>query len=131
MSYNPALPTARDRLRFALGDTQAPPDELLPDATYDATLTTFGGDEKQATLVLAEGLLARYALEPDSVDDEGQKASWKFRLSQWTMKANQLRGELATASAPTPLGFQTRLPQRAGEQHSEYRAGDRALDPAW
>lgn len=119
-TYDDTLATARDRLRFALGDT-VEAEALLQDATYEAALTRHGQDEAKAQSDLAAGLVARYSREPDRVRrDDGTEVSWKERLTAWR------------AMLPTPpstrlsLGMQTRRAERPDSTTGgEYYAGAR------
>jgi hypothetical protein len=76
-TFNPALVTARDRMRLQLGDTGsvpagytdgayeiANPDFL--DSTYDSALSQ-NGSEIEATINLAQALIGRFAREAEKV----------------------------------------------------------------
>jgi hypothetical protein len=93
MSFDTALATARDRLRFALGDTN-PDAEMLLDATYDAMLEQ-AGSERGAGLLLVRGLIAKYAQMPTQVSTDGGKtqATWAERLKGWQALQQQWRAE--------------------------------------
>jgi len=81
-TFNPALTSNRDWLRFRLGDrdTTAP---LFPDATYDAVLVA-AGSITAALQTLAAALIAEYSRKPEVVDITGAlKAEWKSRLATW------------------------------------------------
>jgi hypothetical protein len=60
-SFNIALTTDRDRVRFILGDTEAT-DVLLDDETIDANLTT-EGSLRTAAIACCRGILAKLARE--------------------------------------------------------------------
>lgn len=119
-SYDAALVTARDRLRFAVGDTVA--DEvLLDDETYDAVLAWHGDNEDTATRAIASALLARYAREPDRIEDDlGLQVIWQNRLKGWQQLASATAASSATAS-----GFRTRSPSRGDRDGAEHYAGCR------
>lgn len=123
-SYGSGLSTALDRIRFALGDT----DEtlaMLPDETILGALGVNGSDERRATISLAEGLMARYAREPDDVKTEGRAISWKDRLAAWRSLVARLRSELGTAGGL----MQVHRAQRLAVDHAEYyAAGRRSFD---
>lgn len=90
------LPTARDRMRFALGDTNVAA-ALEQDETYAATLTLHG--EPLGTAVMAEALAARFAQEPDSVGIDGAlSVSWRDRVKTWLALAQRIRTELVVGS---------------------------------
>ena len=58
-TFKPDLPTSRDRLRAALGDTSRPFD--LADATIDTVLADQGGKLRPSAAVLADMLATLYA----------------------------------------------------------------------
>lgn len=75
-TFDPELTSAKDRLRFMVGDTgKASTTEgdltianaMLPDETYTAALALSGGDESQAAISVARNLVGRYAQMPDKV----------------------------------------------------------------
>ena len=122
-SYGSGLSTALDRIRFALGDT----DEtlaMLPDETILGALDVNGSDERRATISLAEGLMARYAREPDDVTTEGRAISWRDRLAAWRSLVGRLRSELGTAGGL----MQVHRAQRVPVNMPEYYAGRRSMD---
>jgi hypothetical protein len=137
-TFNPAQTSARDRMRFDLGDTNvgvvkaAGADPLaLPvdDAVYDGVLARRGGNERQATIDLAEALIAKYAqLETKALVEGVVSAEWANRLVGWRALTTRLRGELAS-EAPTVAGrgsFSVTRPTRPGrEGHAEYYASGR------
>ncbi len=98
-TYNLSLPTALDRIRHSLGDTDmAAP--LRENETYAALLLTYS--ETEATAVLAEALAAEYAQQPDSISANGKSLTWKDRVKTWLELATRLRAALsASASAVT------------------------------
>lgn len=81
-SFDPQLATAKDRLRRALGDTDAT-SPLREDAEYLATITNASDDESLALAVLARGLAAEYAQLPDSISSDGTSISWRERVKTW------------------------------------------------
>lgn len=122
-TFDWGLGRALDRVRFALGDTEVA-EALLPDESYEATLATYDDDERRATLVLAEALIARYAREPEKVvvEDSRVEVAWGERLTAWVALVARLRVELTRHSG-------TRSPQRGDEKRTaEYRGEEgRAL----
>ena len=121
-TYDPSLPTARDRMRQVLGDTDVDPDSdaLLPDETYDARLEEHG--ETLATAILAESLAARYGQEPDAVSVGGQvQVSWRDRCRTWLELAKRLRSVAASAVTAASATLGSTRPRRPGEdEHTEY-----------
>jgi hypothetical protein len=104
-TYDPALATARDRLRRELGDVGTLKDDageslyLIPDATYDAMLSQHGYNESLARL--AEGLAAEKAQEPVEYDDEARvRVRWTDRIKTWLAIADRAR---AKSQQPTQL----------------------------
>jgi hypothetical protein len=137
-TFSPALATARDRMRFDLGDTNvgavkaAGADPLaLPvdDAVYDGALARRGGSERQALIDLAEALIAKYAQLETKASVEGvESAEWGNRLTAWRALATRLRGELASEAPTTPGrgSFSVTRPTRPGrEGGAEYYASGR------
>ena len=77
-TFDPALTTAKDRIRMATGDVgkRVSPtsnsdfsvaNATLSDETYNAAITNAGGDEDRATVTIARNLMAQYAQMPDRV----------------------------------------------------------------
>lgn len=117
MSYDPGLPTARDRIRFTVGDTGSP--ELRPDTEYDALLSQ--NDERTATLRMAESLASQYAQDPSSISVAGMTISFSSLVSNWQQLASALRASLRENPATVTtlqVGRLTRLEQEPG---AEYR----------
>lgn len=79
MSYDPTLPTPRDRVRFTVGDIYSP--ELRSDAQYDALITQYG--ETEAVVRMAESLASEYAQNPSSVNVGGVSVSYSALVSNW------------------------------------------------
>lgn len=144
-TFDPALTSARDRMRFDLGDTNvglvkpAGTDPLqLPvdDAVYAGVLARRGDNERLATIDLGEALIAKYAqLETRAAVEGVESAEWGNRLAAWRATVARLRAELA-AEAPTVAGrgsFSVARPTRPGrEPGAEYYAGGREpLDRCW
>jgi hypothetical protein len=113
VTYSPALATARDRLRFRLGDIEAA--ELYPDATYDALLALWTTEDR-ALYELAKALIVRYAQQPNEVSVSGAVAvKWAERLATWRALVADLGLALGLTST---LGGATTVatipPQRYG-----------------
>ena len=110
MTYAPTLLTAHDRVRLALGDTDTVI-PLLPDATVDAAILRHG--EAAAVAVLAEGLAARFAQEPDSITLSGLSIRWGERVKSWLALASRSR----VAVGAVGVSVET---YRGEEDESEY-----------
>ena len=107
-TYDPTLASARDRLRFALGDTNvAAP--LEADTTYDAAIAWHG--EAGALRAMAEGLASRFAQKPDRISDGDFSVSWGERVKAW-------RALVSGSGAPGTAG--TVQATRGDEVTSEY-----------
>ncbi|HEU4327377.1 MAG TPA: hypothetical protein VFS21_29840 [Roseiflexaceae bacterium] len=109
MAFDPALGDPISEMRFAVGDTQAV--ELLPDTTYQAVLdrSQQAGqpepDVAAATRTIAAALAARYAIEPDSISDDGTTITWRKRVDHWTLIAQgKAGGTSAAGGASSTLG---------------------------
>lgn len=120
-TYEPAHDEPRDRIRFALGDTDST-EPLLQDETITAVLTQYSNDEERAIAHLAGGLVTRYSRMPDKIrKDDGTEVSWKERLTGW----RSLSGLATAATATGGGGLTTRRAERYGESGAEYYAGGR------
>ncbi len=128
-TYDETLPTAKDRMRLQLGDTEVSPEEnaLLSDETYTALLVQFV-TEPEATARAAESLALRYAQEPDSVSISGDSYSWRDRVKSWLELARRLRaGATAAASVVSAAAVVVGV-QREEDDLSEY---ERPEDQWW
>lgn len=112
-TYDNTLQTPRDRVRYALGDTNVV-NALRQDETYNAVITDNG--ETLATAVLAEGLVTEYAQKPDSINLSGLGLSWRERVKAWAALAGRIRAELATTLAASGTGFVSRESYRVGDE---------------
>lgn len=120
-TFNPALPTVQDRLRFRLGDTNmdAP---LLQDESYQGMLAYHGQSEVKALKSLAEALIARVAQDPDKADlGGGVGFEWRARLRTWREIADEAAALIAGVGAPA---FAVSAPVR-GERTAEYSTAGR------
>lgn len=80
-TYDPALPTTKDSIRLALGDTDMT-EPLLLDATILAKLGLFPYNEALAQL--AEALIAEFGQKPDEYsEDRGIRLKWTQRMNAW------------------------------------------------
>lgn len=97
MSYDPTLPTPRDRVRFTLADTAEPP--LRTDVEYDALITLYG--ETEATVRMAESLASEYAQNPSSVNVGGVAVSYSTLVQNWQAIAKKYGEGLAATRLTT------------------------------
>jgi hypothetical protein len=88
-TYNPALPSDRDWIRYTLGDTEfvhgaSGTDGLVPDETYD-TVLTMTGDKYAATVAIANGLITRFGQQPTQFSaGQGQmQVQFADRVPAW------------------------------------------------
>ena len=59
-SYDNALPTSRDRVRFRIGDTD-PDRTLIANETLDALLATYGDSVLRVSVIAVRAILAQFA----------------------------------------------------------------------
>ncbi|MBS1716463.1 MAG: hypothetical protein JSS72_01875 [Armatimonadetes bacterium] len=98
MSFDPSLPSLRDHLRLALGDTDSV-SPLLADETIDAKLAAVGYLEALAQL--AEALAVEAAQDPSryAEDSSGMNIQWGERVAAWRQLALDARaGRIASPS---------------------------------
>lgn len=82
-TFDSSLPTARDRIRDLLGDTDAT-NPLRWDETYDANLVYYGDSEATVIAKMARSLASQFAQNPSSVSiPGGPSVSWSSRVSTW------------------------------------------------
>jgi hypothetical protein len=100
-TFDPNLLVPRDRARYALGDTgvligpEGNPVWLLQDETLDSLIACNGYNEGLA--LAADGLVARYAQEPDVyLDASGVRVEWGSRLDAWVALAKRMRAQPET-----------------------------------
>lgn len=127
-TYDSALPTARDRIRHTLGDTD-PTKPLRYDETYDAALLYYA-DETLATAKIARALATQFGRNPTSVSvPGGPSVSYGDRVRTWLDTAKQLEEAVASGglfATSTYSEFVLSRPGMSdGAQQSEYR---RSLD---
>jgi hypothetical protein len=94
-TYDPLLATAKDRVRHAIGDTDVA-NPLRQDETIAAAISADG--ETMAVAILAEGLAAQYAQEPDSFGSGSLSVSWRERVKTWLALAERSRSAAATVA---------------------------------
>lgn len=103
MAWDPTLATPRDYARLLLGDTDDA-NQLLLDATYDASLARYGYNLTVGKL--ARGLATRFAQQPDEYDDEGGvQVRWRKRVDQWNLIAERY-DPVASTDSTVGTGYQ-------------------------
>ena len=96
MTYDPALPTTRDKIRLLVGDTDTTA-ELLPDATYDAAIAAYGETWKLAAAEMAEAVAVAIERQVSSFSAGGEiTVGWSDRTRTLRALAVRLRQEAAT-----------------------------------
>jgi hypothetical protein len=101
VAYDPAEPTAVDRVRGRVGDTADPPQLRGGEGRYQAILAAAGGDEPAATRAAAAALAAQLAQDPDQVSDASGAVRWGARIAQLNRIADGAGGATPAGSAPT------------------------------
>jgi len=122
-TYDSSLPTARDRMRSTVGDTDAT-QPLRYDETYDELLSYYG-DESVATAKLARSLASQFARQPVSVSiPGGPSVSYSDRVKTLLDTAKQIETAVGPGAGGTSyLGFTVSRPGMNAEDTSEYRRG--------
>jgi hypothetical protein len=93
-TFDDALPTDRDWIRAALGDTDTS-NAWLSDARIDAVLTAAANDRRVATLQLCEQLITLASQEPVEVTIAGLSVDYSAQIAAWKDLATRLRAEIA------------------------------------
>lgn len=97
-SFDIALASAKDRIRFAVADTDVPDGALRQDEQYVAVLS-LAGSEDLATAQMAESLAAEFAQKPDSYSESGGiSVRWSERVKTWLSLASGIRTSLTAAA---------------------------------
>lgn len=111
-TYDPALPTSRDRVRLQIADTD-PAAPLRPDETIVALIAAVG--EVGAIAVLAESLANEFAQRPDSLGANGRTIAWSQRVTAWQKTAAAAQAQIAAAAAVPDViaGLNTMRPVRS------------------
>lgn len=101
MSYDPALPTTRDRVRALIGDTTTP--ELFPDATYDAIIAVETGVYAAASRI-ARMLAAQYAR---MVDQEVGQVSARYSqlFDHYSALADHMAAAVGSSADGAPVPY--------------------------
>lgn len=113
-TFTNSLPTALDRMRYALGDVNVAA-ALEQDETYTANLSLHG--ETLGIAAMAEALAARFAQKPDTFGSAGMNVSWRERVKTWLALAARLRAETAMATSGVAASFTA---TRGDDTESEY-----------
>lgn len=102
-TFSVDLSTAKDRVRFIVGDTNMAAPETQ-DETIAALLTANAQDENKAALAVADSLLLFYARQPDTVEVTGAvKVDFKSRIAALHTIAERLR--VVTGGVGAPASF--------------------------
>jgi hypothetical protein len=119
MSFDPSLPSVRDRLRLQLGDTTGvAATEFLGDGTYDAVYAYNGNNEIAALVSLAQALIAKFAQAASRINLGDMSFSWRDRMVAWNGIITKFKG---VAEAQAGGGFNIQSPSRLPNDISEYR----------
>jgi len=95
-TYDSSLPTARDRMRHMLGDTDAA-NPLRYDESYDAMLTYFE-NETLATAKMARALASEFAQKFSSVNIQGGPSiTYSERVKTWLALADKLEAAVGSS----------------------------------
>lgn len=102
-TYDPAMASDRDKVRFRLGDTvEAAP--LLQDEEIDVLLE--GSDVISATIACAESLAMHFAsLAQSKTDDIGQSVNYGDRSARYRALADRLRANASRLALPFAGGI--------------------------
>lgn len=104
-TYDDTLPTAKDRIRAAVGDTDMTA-ALRTDEHIASVLALNVGDETAATADVAAGLAVEYAQRPDRISDDGTSISWGERVKTWLTLAETSRAAaVATTAASATITY--------------------------
>jgi hypothetical protein len=82
-TYSTALSTAKDRIRFRIGDIDVATAALLSDEEIAAVLSLKSSDEDAACLMLAKHLLAKHGREVVKITQDGQTLDFSERIPVW------------------------------------------------
>lgn len=128
MSFDPSLPTVRDRLRLQLGDTTGvEATEFMPDETYDAVYAYHGNKEPETLLALAEGMIAKFSQAASRINLGDMEFSWRDRMKGWQAIVEKFEGIAAGAGGG---GFTIMKPSRDDEPLPEYERPF-TMEPWW
>lgn len=124
MSYDPDLPTIRDRIRKMIGDTD-PSKEFFLDATYDAEIALVSS-WKLAGASMAESLAVVLEQRVTNFSAQGDiSVGWSDRTRSLRLLAARLRSEAAAEEAGIDSTVVSVGLTRGGSTTSEYRTTNR------
>lgn len=119
-TYNPDLPTPKDRVRHSLGDVSEP--GYRSDETINALLAEYS--ETRTTVILADSLAAEFAMLPSSLSGPDGSITWGDRVValQNLAKRLQLEADEDLINKATDK-LRSFAPVRAGtpDEDPEYR----------
>lgn len=121
-TFNPALASARDRMRLQLGDTGTPPtgyvsgayDIIKPDlldSTYDSALAQ-NGTEIEATINLAQALIGRFAREAEKVTIGPDTFDYSSKTRSLQALINRLRASQTAQQGQASRKMHSHQPYR-------------------
>ena len=130
-TYDSSFPTARDRMRHALGDTDAT-SPLRWDESYEAMLD-YWGDEATATAKMARSLANQFGRQPSSVSvPGGPSVSFSDRVRSWLDTASSIEKVVGVTGAKSDGGQRLSRGSMDGDAiTSEYRRGWDMPDGGW
>ena len=98
-TYDPAMASDRDKVRFRLGDT-VEAGALLQDEEIDVLLAD-AGSVTNATIAGADALAMRFAsLAQSKTDDIGQSVNYGDRSARYRALADRLRANASRLAMP-------------------------------
>ena len=117
-TYDPALPTSRDRVRDQLGDIDVE-NPIRGDETYDAMLQEYEYDENKVIARMARAFASQFARNPSSVSiPGGPSVSWSDRVANWRQMAKDAE---AAVSVTTGIVISEQRQRDGQPTTSEYR----------
>lgn len=102
-SYDTSLATAKDQVRFQIGDTDTN-SQLVSDEEIDATLTAQGDSVVRSSIAIAEALAAKFA-RLASTSIEGLSVDFRSVAENYRMLASRLRADASASAALAPRAF--------------------------
>lgn len=101
-TFDPALPTTRDRVRLRLGDTEEKR-RIFEDETIDYVLASVSSNEAQAAWRLCKYAVAQYSRDVDS-EGAGLRAARAQKVAQLTELCGLLEREVLATARPVFTG---------------------------
>lgn len=101
MSFDPALPTDRDKVRLLLGDTDTA-DEQLTDGQYDFVIAENPGSIYFAAATAARLIARTFTSRASSKRVGPLSISYAAKADEWLAVARELEAEAAKHAPPTP-----------------------------